>query len=92
MEEIMELLLRVDFQATRLGVQGGLPFQNIEWYEFSAPDFDSGLPDARKIFYNRIPNDNQRAEHFCQGAVLMAKNVNESLRMVYLKLPKDKRR
>lgn len=88
----MKLLLRVDFQATMLGVQGGLPFQNIEWYEFSAPDFDSGLPEARKILYNCIPNDNQRAEHFCQGAVLMAKNADESPRMVYIKLPNNKRR
>lgn len=47
---------------------------------------------AKEIFYSRIPNDNQRAEHFCQGAVLMAKNADESPRMVYLKLPEDKRR
>jgi hypothetical protein len=64
--------LRLDHQATREGVAGGLPYQEAEWVALSALTWDEAKAEARAMV-KRIPLcrwDKTAAQHL-SGCVLV---------------------
>lgn len=62
----MKTALRLDWQVTTEGMEGGLPFQSTEFIDVT----DKTREEIQQLVRQRIPNDPQ-SPHVLQGGVII---------------------